>query len=320
MLGRLKSTTITPSGGSEYLVSYVFYHRYIIDEAGEFVIVSGDDPVLPTYQMVEQRSYPGRPLPPLPTETPTGEHLWKKVYYDGLGREIRTEAKSTGGRIVVSQTTYNERGQVEKKYLPRYQDDSNEVFVEYDYDEAGRVLSVTAPDASRTESAYKKGVTTIIDAKGHKRTEKRDAYGRLEVVREFKGSGDLCSLYATTTYGYDVLGNLVEVQPATVDLGGGLQIAPPATEIGYDTLSRKIWMNDPDMDEWSYGESVVDGSLRSKQVDARGKETVTIYDELGRVKQKKPLRLLCKIHLRSSRHGQLQGQALPSDRVRRARG
>ncbi|MDA0739885.1 MAG: hypothetical protein O2999_08565 [Nitrospirae bacterium] len=118
-----------------------------------------------------------------------------------------------------------------------------------------------------------------IDANDHKKRTTRDAYGRVAKVEEYTGTFTTCSTavgtpYATTTYDYDVLGNLVLL---TDDLGNQSTMA-------YDTLSRKTSMHDPDMGDWTY-QYDANGNL-TLQTDAKDQDIHFQYDALNRRVQK----------------------------------
>jgi RHS repeat-associated protein len=78
-------------------------------------------------------------------------------------------------------------------------------------------------------------------------------------------------IYSTTTYSYDVLGNLTQV----VDNDNN------TTSITYDRFSRKTAMTDPDMGSWSYAYDD-NGNLIS-QTDAKSNTITFSYDELNRL-------------------------------------
>jgi YD repeat-containing protein len=82
------------------------------------------------------------------------------------------------------------------------------------------------------------------------------------------------TLYATTRYQYDVLGNLLNV----TDNAGNV------TSITYDMLSRKKTMTDPDMGYWTYDYDA-NGNLTS-QTDARNYTIAFTYDALNRLTNK----------------------------------
>jgi RHS repeat-associated protein len=80
--------------------------------------------------------------------------------------------------------------------------------------------------------------------------------------------------FATTGYEYDTLGHLVKVTDAEGN----------ETEMHYDGLGHKDWMDDPDMGHWDYGYDPA-GNL-TEQTDARGCTIAFTYDPLNRVETK----------------------------------
>jgi YD repeat-containing protein len=170
------------------------------------------------------------------TTTTTGSStLSSWTYFDGLGRTILEKKTGPNGSIVVTKQEYNVTGTVKRSSLP-YFDAGTPKWKSFTYDAIGRVTLTTNPDGSTISATYTPWVVTGIDASGHQKRESRDAYGRLKKVEEFTGVAPAVTLYSTTNYKYDVLGNLT-----TVDAEG------VKTTMRYDTLSRKIAMSDPDM-------------------------------------------------------------------------
>jgi RHS repeat-associated protein len=210
------------------------------------------------------------------------------AFYDGLGRlsQTKSEAEDSSKQIISGIVVFNSRGQVKEKYLPYYidiatQEDkesySTPVYtgpkVSYQYDPLGRaVQTTTLNDKSETISStvqYEPGSQTITDANGHKTRNTYDAYGQLIKVEEFNGQ----DIY-TTNYTYDFQGNLTQ----TIDDKGNI------SSINYDSLGRKISMDDPDMGEWNYDYDI-NGNL-IKQTDAKGQIVQFEYDSLNRLTQK----------------------------------
>ncbi|MDY7078847.1 MAG: LamG-like jellyroll fold domain-containing protein [Chloroflexota bacterium] len=80
--------------------------------------------------------------------------------------------------------------------------------------------------------------------------------------------------YQTTTYAYDVLDNLTDVWDA----------ASNHTGMGYNALSRKTSMDDPDMGDWYYDYD--DAGNLTQQTDARGCVINFDYDSINRLTEK----------------------------------
>ncbi len=206
-------------------------------------------------------------------------------FYDGLGRLIQTKTESEeAGRFIVSgQTEYNSRGLPEKKYLPKFtnspigtmdeiiHDDSHATIY---YDAIGRVVRTVNPDTTESKIQYDRWTTTTIDANSHVQQSIFDAYGRLKEKKEYTGVYPDQALYATTSYSYDILGNLT----STTDTLGN------STTLTYDTLGRKITMQDPDMGNWSYAYDGVGNLIY--QTDAKAQIIEFSYDALNRLTTK----------------------------------
>ncbi|MCA9405666.1 MAG: VCBS repeat-containing protein [Candidatus Omnitrophica bacterium] len=229
-----------------------------------------------------------------------GQTIDAYQFYDGLGRQIQTKTPSavSGQTIVSGQVEYNSRGLPEKQYLPYFS--SNTLTVPdainpsrphtlIEYDAMGRMVKTTHPDGAYITISYDDTITTMIDENGHMQKSYVDAYGRLVKKEEYTGADGRFlnvypattgpvdthyTLYATTEYIYDALGNLTQ----TIDDHGN------TTTITYNELGQKIAMNDPDMGVWTY-EYDDNGNLK-KQTDAKGQVIHFIYDELNRLKRK----------------------------------
>jgi len=214
------------------------------------------------------------------TDTSAGLQSWD--YFDGFGRTILAKATVTSTQVIRTGTQYDIRGQVWKKTQPYIEGQPVGPETAMTYDAAGRVTQVDYTDDTSTMSCYQALVTVTLDQKGHKKRTVTDTYGRVREVDEYTGDFtnncttgiDNTNLYAQTFYEYDALGNLTKV---TDDQNN-------VTEIFYDSLSRKIAMNDPDMGSWAYIYDA-NGNLLT-QTDAKGQTISFTYDELNRVKTK----------------------------------
>ena len=204
-----------------------------------------------------------------------------QAYYNGLGQAIqqRSEAATSAQQVVVD-TIYDGLGRVAQTYVPTFTASSTSFArpngwdsrpkVQTQYDALGRTVAVTNADGSVTQMGYLGMTTLITDANGHRKDSVADAYGRLQAVVEYSGT----TAY-TTTYQYDILGNLRVVTDA---LGN-------TTVITYDALSRKVGMRDPDMGTWTYAYDA-NGNLIT-QTDALGQTAWFGYDKLNRLVEKR---------------------------------
>ena len=209
-----------------------------------------------------------------------------KAYFDGLGRTIRKESPgATDGsgsmKVLVSESQYDIRGLVKQSSLPYFKTTESATgrWTTMTYDTLGRMVKSTNPDNTSSQVCYSGWTTTFLDQKFHKRVETKDAYGRLVTVQEYTGTQANClttggTLYATTNYTYNQLGNLLMV----TDTKGNV------SAITYDTLGRKLTMHDPDMGNWSYSYDA-NGNLLT-QVDAKNQKLCFAYDALNRRTQK----------------------------------
>ena len=205
---------------------------------------------------------------------------WEEMYYDGLGRKIKTMGEGPDGKIIATETKYNARGLVDKTSLPYFADSNGNPletlrWTFFEYDSLGRVTKVTNPDNTTQQKFYLRGRTTVVDANKHQKVEEKDIYGRLVKVEEYSGAYPSASFYATTTYNYDVLGNLIKVTDAQSNV----------TTINYNSLSQKANMTDPDMGTWYYTYDL-NGNLKT-QKDAKSQVITFEYDALNRVDWKR---------------------------------
>ncbi len=215
-------------------------------------------------------------------------------FFDGLGRKIQTKKFTAvvNQYAVSGQTKYNSRGLPQDEYWPFFSTNAVDTIESVvttrphqtkEYDALGRVTRVTNADGTYATSDYDKWTTIMTDENGHKKESDLDAYGRLAEVREYRGAdgrfpsqypNTTYTLYATTKYFYDSEGNLIQ----TLD-----HVQHPTT-MAYDTLGRKISLDDPDMNLWVYAYDL-NGNL-VEQTDAKGQTVQFSYDSLNRLTHK----------------------------------
>jgi YD repeat-containing protein len=165
-------------------------------------------------------------------------------YFDGIGRSVKTESSGPDSATIVTELEYDIRGAVRKRSLPYFKTVESVTgrWSTLQYDALGRLTRLDLPDGTRSLACTSAWVTVSIDTANHRKRDTKDAYGRTVRVDEYQGTTSTCdttvgSPYATTTYQYDTLGNLLSVTDAKGNV----------TTMSYDTLSRKTAMHDPDM-------------------------------------------------------------------------
>jgi len=211
----------------------------------------------------------------------------KYEYFDGLDRIIQTITFGEDNKSIVTKNHYDETG---REYLvegPFFSTGtgypktppSAYPYVETIYDYRSRPVELESPDGSygtvSTTFSYSGFSTTKTDPDTRQKTEKKDYLNRIIQVTEHADGGP-----QYTSYTYNAAGDMLTI----TDHEGN------TTTNTYDTLGRKISMDDPDMGYWEY-EYDANGNLIS-QTDERtdtGPGTMVEtaiyneYDEMRRV-------------------------------------
>ena len=201
-------------------------------------------------------------------------------YFDGLGRGVRSlsyDGNATSPWIAAD-THYDQMGRVESASNPYRASSLSGATAACgectttEYDDLGRVKKVITPDGAQVVTDYGAMTTgtlgttvTITDQAGKKRKSLTDSLGRLAKINE-----DPTDLNYQTSYGYDLLGNLLTV----------IQGAQTRTFV-YDSLSRLASASNPESGTVGY-QYDNNGNLQQK-TDARGIITTYGYDSLNRM-------------------------------------
>ncbi len=195
------------------------------------------------------------------------------TYLDGLGRAYHAygTGPNTAGTYVCTDTVYDTVGRVSSKTVP-YLSGNASYSTTYTYDGLSRVTNTNIPDVNNVSyniAVSYQGLTKVVtDQNGHKTTSTSDVFGRLKSVTDDSNT--------TTQYTYDTRNNLLQVVAAS-----NLSTYTNTTTMTYDSMGRKLTMNDPDMGAWTYSYDK-GGNLRS-QTDAKSQTINFAYDPLNRV-------------------------------------
>ena len=205
--------------------------------------------------------------------------------YDGRGLLLQEYSDTEKGQLVVNRH-YDGRGLLTSESSPRKDVcllgnfsernwRNNRGFTStHTYDTLRRPVLVTLPDGETTEHRYDGWARSLVDQNDHLKRWDSDGLGRLTKVSEYTGADPTTTLYAETTYEYNLADELTKVTDAANNL----------TTISYDDLGRKTAMSDPDMGAWAYSYDAV-GNL-VEQTDAKGQVIEFDYDKLNRLTRK----------------------------------
>jgi RHS repeat-associated protein len=194
-------------------------------------------------------NYNGDTLPlRMTVTTATGEAAGPSVstkIYDGLAREIHSEVSDAISTSVpdtlLVDTNYDDIGRVATVSNPyRSKADITYGLSTTSYDTLNRVLEVRHPDNTFQTFAYNGSTVTFSDEVGNQWQRISDSLGRLKKVVEPNGAYQAASL--PTNYSYDALGNLKSVNQVGA---GGIDV-PRNRSFSYDGLSRLTAVNNPE--------------------------------------------------------------------------
>lgn len=213
------------------------------------------------------------------------------VFHDSFGRSIQSLSIDGNGESIYQETVYDANGRTQKTSVPHRASGTVYWTETTRFDLLNRPLEVHTPDDNPAISAGY--VVSTVAYKGL-RTDATDAKGRVSCsVKNSQGwvvttIRDLGGIGSTVTTDYDAFGNPISTTAGSVmvETSPGV-LTPSATPVGsktsfiYDSLGRKLCMQDADMGIWSYDYNSF-GEL-IKQTDAKGQVTRMAYDVLGRL-------------------------------------
>jgi RHS repeat-associated protein len=216
------------------------------------------------------------------TENGSSKVITSKSWLDGAGRVLRSGSGAglTPTSYDVVATVYDRLGRVLKQSNPYSGDSSGNGSPSYwttnSYDLMSRVTQVKLPDNQTITTSFAGaapptgGTVTVTDQVGRKRKSETDGLGRTTSLTEQDPATG--SLSWGTTYSYDALDNLTQVNQAS-----------QLRTFSYDALSRLISQTTPEAGLVSFAYTTSSSVL--KRTDARGVETHYKYDNLNRALQ-----------------------------------
>lgn len=190
------------------------------------------------------------------------DRLWTDTYLDGFRRTYKTIRKG-GYQKDVQYADATEQPSASSAWF--VSSSANPQWTSFAYDGLQRNVDITRPDGAQQRTTYAIGQVTETDELSHDRAWFTDAYGRKIKIQEHNGSN-----YATTTYNYDAVGELLQTHDAAGNYSSTTR----------DGLGHILSGSDPDMGAWQYTVDPV-GNLLNR-TDAKGQKITYTYDALNR--------------------------------------
>jgi RHS repeat-associated protein len=220
-----------------------------------------------------------------------GSYASEVTLYDGLMREVQTQAEAHGPGRVIMDTTYNDHGLVDEEsgpYLAKGEP-TRELFTptseslipsktKHRYDGLEREARTSVyhgGDYKYATYTYYNDTSTYVDPAGSTAPRTKtyyDARGRVTSIQHYTQASSSSDLGRTTTYEYDARGYRTKV----TDPAGNVW------SYTYDARGRVKSATDPDTGTTETWYDAADRPDHSK--NARQQETFTEYDVLGRVR------------------------------------
>ncbi|MFT3768115.1 MAG: RHS repeat-associated core domain-containing protein [Minicystis sp.] len=210
------------------------------------------------------------------------------VYLDKLGRDVERRSAGFDGLEVVERKEYDALGRRTKVSVPRTCLASEqplclgaEQWTSFTYDELSRPLLETRPDSATIQRVYVANRIDTIDARNQASYVLYDAAGR--IVESAEGAPGSAVLRTTFSYApFDL--------PRQVQVIEGTQVRLSSV-MTYDQLGRRTLLEERYSGSSAVGyreQSIYEDALgrRVRDINAKGQETVTDFDALGRVVHK----------------------------------
>jgi RHS repeat-associated protein len=202
---------------------------------------------------------------------------------DGLGRKRHTEVNSDPAGTDYVDYSYDDRGRLYSVSNPhRSGTSSTDGTRYYSYDPLNRVQTVTEQDGSTISTSYSGSYATVTEEAGKVRKSYADGLGRMAGVWE-----DPSGLNYETDYSYDTLNNLTGV----TQKGGASSSYWRTRTFEYDWLSRLTSATNPESGTTTYtydanGNVVTKVAPQANQTGSSTTTTTYSYDARNRLSTK----------------------------------
>ncbi|MCP4002884.1 MAG: hypothetical protein GY725_01685 [bacterium] len=218
-------------------------------------------------------------------------------HVDGIGRLFRDESPGTLAEVVGIDRGYDSRGRLNLLSLPYTTGPVRNRSIEYD--PLGRVSVVHEPDGStqriRTRTPWRVVEQVYFGGENsgnrQSRTERtRDGLGRLVRIADYEDPVSLSPGPYVITAEYDAADQLVAVSdPIASDstlceseqMGSQCTGQAHVLRTYWDTLGRRVRLEDPDAGEWEF--EFDDAGLLKRRADGAGRIQNFEYDSLQRL-------------------------------------
>ena len=198
-------------------------------------------------------------------------------FYDGFSNPVQIKSKYNTSHQIGRDFAYDAKFRIIEEKIPYFQayslglnQNSTSFHVKYNYDALDRVINITKRDSSNAQILFNSTKVTAVNENGIKKEYLVDGFGRITNVSEFNRNSTYSDTIYNTSYFYDVTDNLIEI----VDAQGN------QFNFDYDSLGRKIRVDDPNMEPWTYGYDLNNNLIN--QTDGRGNIVFILYDKLNR--------------------------------------
>ena len=276
-------TRLVDPNGAETRIAYDAFGRRT-SECGPY-----DTPDLPTvsyvhdYFSVPARVYRfAREVSGAGDKAGTTGMIESVAYFDGLGRLLQTRSEAASGLMIVGgAVSFDAAGRIATVAEP-FADTGEEYapppptvpVTRRTYDAASRPTTVTDAAGHVGRREYSGWSTSFFDPLGHRRDEERNAFGEIERAVEYDGGPGPGRAVPVATFGRDAAGRMIRLD----DASGAI------TTITYDTLGRRVAMDDPHAGSWRYAYDR--GGNLVAETDPLGRLTTLTYDLLDRLVEK----------------------------------